>query len=78
MKLIADKKWIKSEIDKIEDEESLAVIKNLLNYINQKVSNMKPMTMGEYYSMIEESERDIKEGKIHVHEDVVKYFKNKK
>ena len=81
MNIQAEKKWIKSELDKVNDELLIRAFKNLLNFArkkNKEVAPLKPMSMKEYYAMIKESEKDIKAGQVHLHEDVVKYYKKKK
>jgi hypothetical protein len=57
---------------KTQDEELIDKINSLLNE-----ALLKPMTVEELGEKLNKSEKDIKEGRIHTHEQVISYFKKK-
>lgn len=61
----------------LDDEAIIHQIEGLKKRKNTS-AKMKPMTLKEYHKMIEESEEDVKAGRVYAHEDVVKYLKRKK
>jgi hypothetical protein len=58
----------KATIDKIESLKKAKAAKQ----------EMKPMPLKKFYAMIEESEGDIRSGKVYAHEKVAKYLKRKR
>jgi hypothetical protein len=74
MDLQAEKNWIKSELDKINDKSLIQTFKSLLDFARKKNYTVKhePMSLDEFYKRIEESENDIKKGKTKTHAEVKK------
>jgi len=67
-------------LDEINDKNLLVGIQSFIaEYEKRKKHNqqnpVKPMTMQEYYAMIEEGENDIRTGNVHSEEEMEKYFK---
>ncbi len=78
MNLQAEKNWIKSELDKINDESLIQTFKNLLDFARKKNYKVKyePMSLEEFYERIEQSENDIKKGKVKSHKEVQSIIKS--
>lgn len=74
MNLQAEKNWIKSELDKINDESLIQTFKNLLDFARKKSYKVKvePMSLDEFYKRIEDAENDIKKGRTKTHAEVKK------
>ena len=65
MNLQADKNWIKSEVDKINDPLLIDLFKRLLQYRDQKVQS-------EMDQMILDAEEDVLNGNVISHEELGK------
>jgi Txe/YoeB family toxin of Txe-Axe toxin-antitoxin module len=72
MDIQSEKLKVIEKLLKTQDEELIEKINSLLNE-----AILKPMTMEELQEKLKKSERDIKEGRVHAHEEVVSYFKKK-
>ena len=72
MNLQAEKKWIKSEVDKINDESLIQAFKNLLDFARKKAYNVNhsPMSLEDFFQRIDKSKEDIKKGRVKNHQKV--------
>ena len=71
MNLIKEKQKLKSQIDQIEDEAFIKLLKELLSYAQNKRHSI-PFTLAEYNQKLEEAEVDYKKGNVKKHKDVLK------
>jgi hypothetical protein len=46
------------------------------SYISKTKDDVKPMSLAEFYTGIEEAEKDIKSGRVHSHDEVEKESEN--
>jgi hypothetical protein len=65
--------WLAS----LSDKDTIAQIENLKKGKKAK-QDLKPMPLKQFYKMIEESEKDIRKGKVYAHETAAKYLKRKR
>jgi Txe/YoeB family toxin of Txe-Axe toxin-antitoxin module len=72
MDIQSEKLKVIEKLLKTQDEKLIEKINSLLNE-----AILKPMTMEELQEKLKKSEKDIKEGRVHAHEEVVSYFKKK-
>lgn len=70
MDLRADIKWIKKQIDGIDDPTFLEAIKNMLKYRN-KVTTER-ISIEQYNKEIEEAEKDIEQGNFYTTDEARK------
>ncbi|MEP7171718.1 MAG: hypothetical protein ABI855_20260, partial [Bacteroidota bacterium] len=61
----------------LKDKDMVAKIENMKNTKTAR-QEIKPMTLKEFYKIIDESEQDIKSGKVYAHEEVSRYLKRKR
>lgn len=79
MTTIAIKKQIHDAIDIIESEQVLKAIHMILNAeLKHSKDVIKPFTLEEFYDRNEQSQKDIKKGKLVEHKDVKAKFSGKK
>lgn len=64
-------------LSRLQDEEILDKIESVIRK-SRAAKKLKPLSKKEYFKMLEQSEEDIRKGRIYAQEDVVKYFKAKK
>jgi hypothetical protein len=75
MNLIKEKLKLKNQIDQIQDEEFLLLLKNLLLYSEHKKFST-PLSLEEYNQKLEESEVAYSQGKVKKHKDLLKEVEN--
>ncbi len=75
MSIKTDKLQIIEDILKVEDGNLIKRIQHLLD--KRHHDPKAKMSFEELQEKINRSEEDVKDGKLYVHEDVVKYFKKK-
>lgn len=78
MNLKAEIELIKQQLDEVEDEKLLSIIREVLAYGKRKSNSLKSFTEEEYLKRYDESVKSIKTGKLIAQEEVVDYFKKKK
>lgn len=64
-------------LSRLQDEKILDKIESVIKR-SRAAKKLKPLSKKEYLKMIEDSEEDIRKGRIYAQEDVVKYLKAKK
>ena len=69
---------IKLQLDEVEDEKLLSIIRDILAYGKMKSTQRKPFTMEEYIERYDESVKAVEAGNLIAHEEVIEYFKKKK
>lgn len=74
MDIEKDITWIHQEIDKIENPKTIRKLKNLLEFINHSGNN----SINSYNLDLENSTKNIKEGKIYTEEQARKIIFSKK
>ena len=77
MDLKARKLTIIEWLARVQDEITIGKIEDLLKRTRGS-SKLKPFSMEEYREMAEQSEEDIKAGRVYSHNEVIGYFKKKK
>ena len=78
MTALAIKKEIHKAIDNIESEQILKAVYMILNEeLKHKKDNIKPFTLEEFYSRNNQSQKEIKQGKLIAHKVVKKKFATK-
>jgi hypothetical protein len=79
MDVQADIKWIQQELNNVKDPMLIEAFKNLLKY-RKKVFSSSQIDVQEYNKDIDEALEDIKEGKVHSHEEagnIIRGWKNR-
>ena len=79
---------MKTVVIKVDDNSSAKLFLDLAKKLNFKARvltdkenedvPMKPMPLKKFYKMIEESEEDVRSGKVYSHEKVARYLKRKR
>jgi len=78
MDLKQEIEFIKQQLDEVEDEKLLNIIREVLAYGKMKSKSLKPFTEEEYLKRHDESVKAIQSGNLIAQEEVVDYFKRKK
>lgn len=60
-----------------DDESFLQMIRQMINYHQASREKLRPMTMEELNTRIDEAEEDIKEGRVYSTEEMRAYFAKK-
>jgi len=76
------KQELHRHVDEINDKNLLIGIQSFIAGYEKKKKNalqnpIKPMTLDEYYAMIEEGENDIRTGNVFTEEEVDKHFRGR-
>lgn len=79
MDLRAEKEYIKSELDKVEDIHLVAAIKNMLAYGKAKryEESIRPMTTEMFYQRQELSRKAVEENNLISHNEAKAFFAKK-
>lgn len=79
MDLSAEKEYIKSELDKVEDIHLVAAIKNMLAYGKAKryEESIRPMTPEMFYERQELSRKAVEENNLITHSEAKAFFAKK-
>lgn len=79
MDIQAEKEFIKSELDKVEDIHLVEAIKNMLAYGKAKnfEQNLRPMSEQDFFERNEYSRKAIKKGQLISQEEAKDYFLKK-
>jgi uncharacterized protein YeeX (DUF496 family) len=56
----------------LSPDDMMWLVEEMKNFMRGKEGNLKPYTIEEIHAMIEESERDIAEGRVTSHEEVMR------
>jgi hypothetical protein len=78
MNLRPEIELIKQQLDEVEDEKLLQIIRELLAYRKAKSKTLKPFTKEEYFQRNDKSMKAIEQRNLIAQEDAVKYFKGKR
>jgi len=76
MDIVQEKKWIKSELDNIDDERIILAVKSLIEHSRLKDELFSQLTVEELKRRALQSEKDIKEGNVISLEDLEKESQN--
>lgn len=76
MDIIKEKKWIKSELDNINDERIILAVKSLIDHARLKEELFSQLTIEELKRRALQSEKDIQEGNVISLEDLEKESQN--
>jgi len=77
MDLKAEKDYIKTELDKLDDVHLVAAIKNMLDFGKAKIyeQGLHPMSKGAFYERNAISRKAIEEDNLITHQEARAYFK---
>lgn len=75
MDIVKEKEKLKNQIDLIEDEAFLKVLKDLFFYAQHKKFST-PLSINEYNQKLEEAELDYAQGNVKTQKDVLKEVKS--
>ena len=85
MKKIAIKEALHNKIDTIKDKSFLRIVHAMLEeYLKEtsaivgSKSSGEPITQADLMAMVEETEADVKAGRVHSHQEVIKHFRDKR
>lgn len=78
MNLKPEIELIKQQLDEVEDQKLLNIIREMLAYGKSRSKNFKPLTEEDFYKRNEESTKAIEQGNVIAQEDAAQYFKRKK
>jgi len=78
MNLKPEIELIKQQLDEVEDEKLLSIIRDVLAYGKVKSAALKPFTEEEYLKRYDDSIKSIESGNLIAQENVIEYFKRKK